>query len=247
MNPDEYSKMRALEDDYWWFVSRRELAFNLLDQHLKVNQPQILDVGCGTGAVLTELQRRGPAIGIDLSHDALTYSRDRGLPNLVYANAEQLPFTANIFDAVVSLDTIEHVPDHQSAVAEIFRTLKPGGIFIMNVPAFAWLWGPHDIALMHQRRYTRRDVETLLTDQGFQIEKLTYSVFFLFPAVMLRRLTEKLQKGPPKVTLPQFTHTTNKLLKSLMRLEGKLLQRANLPWGSSVVCIAKKPNPPRNT
>jgi ubiquinone/menaquinone biosynthesis C-methylase UbiE len=243
MNPEEYRKMRSVEDDYWWFVSRRELALTLLDTYAKTQNATILDVGCGTGAVLSELESRGHAIGIDLSHDALTFSNDRGLNHLVYANAEQLPFVDNLFDAVVSLDTIEHVPDHESAIAEIFRTLKPGGVFVMNVPAFNWLWGPHDIALMHQRRYTRQQVKSLLVSQGFQVEKLSYSVFFLFPAVILRRLADKFNKGEPKVTLPQFRTSTNQALKSLMRTEGQLFQRVNFPWGSSVVSVAKKPNP----
>jgi len=240
--------MRELEDHYWWFISRRELALTLLDQHLSNSNSALLDVGCGTGAVLTELEKRGQAVGIDLSHDALTFSKERGLNHLVYANAEQLPFLCNQFEAVVSLDTIEHVPDHQSAAAEIFRVLKPGGIFVMNVPAFNWLWGPHDVALMHQRRYTTGKVRELLEAEGFQIQKLSYSVFLLFPVVMLRRLTEKFQRGEPKVKLPELSDSTNQFLTKLMRIESKLFQAANLPWGSSVVCVAQKPNnSPANT
>jgi SAM-dependent methyltransferase len=245
MNPGEYQKMREQEDTYWWFVSRRQLALALLDQNLAPNAI-ILDVGCGTGAVLTELKSRGTAVGIDLSHDALQFSAQRGLQNLVYGNAEQLPFATATFDAVVSLDTIEHVPADNQAAAEIFRALKPGGIFIMNVPAFAWLWGPHDIALMHQRRYTQLQVANLLKSQGFIIHKLSYSVFFLFPAVIVRRLIERLRGGEPKVTLPQFSPFTNRLLIKLMRAESWLIQRLSLPWGSSVVCVAQKPPEPPN-
>ncbi|MBS1710425.1 MAG: methyltransferase domain-containing protein [Armatimonadetes bacterium] len=241
MNPGEYRKMRDLEDHYWWFVSRRELALSLLDHHVG-DQPLILDVGCGTGAVLTELGRRGTAVGVDLSHDALSFSKSRGLALLVYANAEQLPFADATFDAVVSLDTIEHVPGHEAAAAEVFRVLKPGGVFVMNVPAFAWLWGPHDIALMHQRRYTRAMVRGLLADSGFTILKLSYSVFLLFPAVVARRLAEKMQGGEPKVKLPRFSPFWNRLLLAVMRLEAALFRRMDLPWGSSVVCVAQKPH-----
>lgn len=234
--------MRELEDHYWWFVSRRELALNLLDQNLHTAKPALLDVGCGTGAVLSELEKRGPSVGIDLSHEALRLSKERGLNHLVYANAEQLPFIDNQFDAVLSLDTIEHVPNDKAAAAEIFRVLKPGGIFVMNVPAFNWLWGPHDVALMHQRRYTTGKVRDLLEIQGFHIQKLSYSVFFLFPAVMIRRFSEKLQKSEPKVKLPQFQPSTNQRLIRLMQFEGNVFQATNLPWGSSVVCVAQKPN-----
>ncbi|QYK52229.1 MAG: class I SAM-dependent methyltransferase [Fimbriimonadaceae bacterium] len=241
MNRDEYAKMRSLEDHYWWFVSRRDLALRLLDQFAPPGELSILDVGCGTGAVLTELESRGQAVGLDLSHDALRYSAERGLKNLIYANAEQLPFDSESFQAVVSLDTLEHVPDHESAVKEIYRCLSPGGVFVMNVPAFAWLWGPHDVALMHQRRYTRRQVKQLLNGAGFEIQRLSYSVFFLFPAVMLRRLLDKLQRGEPQVKLPQFTRFTNGVLNALMQGETSLFLKHNLPYGSSVVCVATKP------
>lgn len=243
MNPSEYRKMRELEDHYWWFVSRRELALSLLDCNLQ-ESAVILDVGCGTGAVLTELEGRGSAVGVDLSQEALAYSKSRGLNHLVYANAEQLPFLDHTFDAVVSLDTIEHVPGHHKAVAEVFRVLKPGGVFVMNVPAFSWLWGPHDVALMHQRRYTRRQVADVVSGVGFSVHKLSYSVFVLFPAVVLRRLFEKLQQGEPKVKLPRFRPWANRLLLAIMRCEAWLFRHMDLPWGSSVVCVAQKPHNP---
>lgn len=242
MNAAEYAKMRDLEDHYWWFVARRRLALSLLRDPQNPNQI-ILDVGCGTGALLARLQDQTEAHGLDYFPLALEFSAQRGLKNLVQGNAEAIPLQTGTYDAVVSLDTLEHVPDDVAAAAEIFRVLKPGGKFVMNVPAFTWLWGPHDVALMHQRRYTRRQVRDLLENAGFQVEKLSYSVFFLFPVVIVRRLLERTQKGPAQVKLPVVSPTFNRLLLVVMKTEASLFKRLGLPWGSSVVAVARKPQP----
>lgn len=235
--------MHAMEGHYWWFVARRQLAFDLLESAMPKGG-RILDVGCGTGAVMVELQKLGPCYGIDFSVHALEFSAKRSSEGLALANAEEIPFASESFDAVVSLDTIEHVKNDSAAIREIARVLKPGGVFIMNVPAFKWLWGPHDVALMHQRRYTARQVSNLLRSQGFHLTKLSYSVFLLFPVVVLMRMFERRKRGPAEVRLPAVSDLWNDRLIRLMETEGKLLKSSSLPWGSSVVAVARKPAQP---
>lgn len=238
MQTDEYRKMRELEDHYWWFVARRNLALDLVSRYALPGR--ILDVGCGTGAVMERLQARSWTVGVDFSRDALAYSSERGLRNLSLGDAQKLPFRDAVFDTVVSLDTVEHVPDDGLALAEIYRVLRPGGVFVMNVPAFQWLWGPHDVALMHFRRYTVSEARRKLVSAGFTCEKLTYSVFFLFPVVVLRRMLEKTHRGPAEVRLPTVSSGANQALQRLMEFEGRVAQRGRLPWGSSVVAVARK-------
>jgi len=240
---DEYRKMREQEDRYWWFVARRQLALALLDRY-GCPLPKILDLGSGTGAVLNELQTHGWAVGVDFSPHALAFSKERGLQLLVQGDAEHLPFLDASFDVVVTLDTIEHVRNDARAITEVFRVLKPGGILIMNVPAYRWLWGPHDVALMHFRRYTKGQVSTLLRSAGFGIERLSYSVFFLFPVVVAIRVAERLRSGPAQVRLPQVSARLNSWLLRLMALEGKIVMAASLPFGSSLVAVARRPAEP---
>jgi SAM-dependent methyltransferase len=239
MNVEEYAKMREAEDHYWWFVSRRRLALSLLDRFAPDAQ-RVLDVGSGTGALLSELQRTRWAAGLDFSPLAVEFCRKRQLQNLVVGNAEDVPFRIGSFDAVVSLDTLEHVPDHESAARGIARALKPGGVLVLNVPAFRWLWGPHDVALMHQRRYTRAEVKALLEGAGLTVEKLSYSVFLLFPVVVLIRLLDKFKRGPAKVSLPKVSGPSNRLLVKLQDMEARWVAAGSLPWGSSVVAVARK-------
>ena len=240
MQSDEYGKMRAAEDTYWWFVARRRLALALVKQAVP-GAKRMLDVGCGTGAVLTELGALGETVGVDFSPLALEFANERGLKPLVLGDAQKLPFREGSFDVVVSLDTVEHVPDDVAAVSGVFNALKPGGVFVMNVPAFAWLWGPHDVALMHCRRYTRGQVRRLLEAAGFEVERLSYSVFFLFPVVVFMRLVERFRRGPARVRLPGVPQGLNTALIKLMDFEAGMMSTISLPWGSSVVAVARKP------
>ena len=239
MNVDEYGKMREAEDHYWWFVSRRRLALALLDR-FSPGARRVLDVGSGTGALLSELQNRTWAAGLDYSPLAVRFCQERRLTNLMVGNAERVPVRPGSLDAVVSLDTLEHVADHEAAVRSIARSLKPGGVLVLNVPAFRWLWGPHDVALMHHRRYRKSEVRAMLQRHGLRVEKLSYSVFLLFPVVILIRLLDKFKRGPAKVSLPKVSGPTNRFLVKLQDMEARWILAGSLPWGSSVVAVARK-------
>lgn len=243
MQSAEYARMYELEDRYWWFVARRELALSLLKKHSTANA-RILDVGCGTGKGQESFAAFGTVFGLDFSEDALKFSHSRGLTRLARANAECIPLTSESFDTIVSLDTIEHVPNDAAALNEIFRVLKPGGIFLMNVPAYKWLWGPHDVALMHQRRYHRSQLIRELQAAGFKIERASYHIFLLFPLVALSRFLDKFKRGEPEAKLPALPNWVESILTAIQVIELGLISRFDLPWGSSLVAVAKKPDVP---
>lgn len=242
MQTDEYRKLFEHEDRYWWFVGRRKLALALLKKYLPTGRPErLLDLGCGTGAALAEMDQLGPSVGLDFSELALEYSAERGLKDLVAANGEHLPFADNSFKGMIALDIFEHIPDHEQAYREAFRVLAPGGVLVLSVPAYRWLWGPHDVALMHFRRYRKSEVRTCLQEAGFRVEKLSYSIFFLFPVVVLVRLLDKFKRGEARVHLPEIPKSLNQLLVKLQNVETTWICRSHFPWGSSVVAVAKKP------
>src|SRR5688572_20889123 len=139
MQADEYRRMFELESHYWWFVARRRLALRLLRRALTKNEKRksindnlgtpdhrfqitdhtkVLDLGCGTGAVLKDLAEFSNPIGLDMSPVALSFSRSRGLSDLVVGRGEHLPFRSCSVDAVVALDVFEHIEDHSAAFAE---------------------------------------------------------------------------------------------------------------------------------
>jgi SAM-dependent methyltransferase len=232
--------MHDLEDHYWWFVGRRNVALKLL-RKFGGAQPRVLDLGCGTGVISGELTQWAEPISLDMSELALAFSKDRGIPTLVQARGEWLPLKTGSVDAVLALDVFEHVKDDGAALKEAFRVLRPGGVLVLSVPAFKGLWGPHDVALMHFRRYTRGQMRARLQEAGFQIPRLSYSVFFLFPIVVLIRILEKAKRGEAHASLPKVPEWFNRALIGLQNIEASIIGSVSLPWGSSVLAVAQKP------
>lgn len=232
--------MHDLEDHYWWFVGRRNVALKLL-RKFSQGKPTVLDLGCGTGVISGELTQWAEPISLDMSELALSFSKGRGIPTLVQARGEWLPLKSGSVDAVLALDVFEHVEDDGAALREAFRVLRPGGVLVLSVPAFRTLWGPHDVALMHFRRYTRSQMRGRLQKAGFQIPRLSYSVFFLFPVVVLIRILEKMKRGEAHASLPKVPEWFNKTLIGLQNFEASIVGKVSLPWGSSVLAVAQKP------
>ncbi|HEY8164379.1 MAG TPA: class I SAM-dependent methyltransferase, partial [Gemmatimonadaceae bacterium] len=116
---------------------------------------RILDIGCGTGAGLEEFRALGCVTGIDFSETAVHYCRRRGCARTAVADASHLPFESSHFDLVAMIEVLEHVDDDAGTLAETARVLVPGGLIVLTVPAYQWLWSVRDERLQHKRRYTR--------------------------------------------------------------------------------------------
>ncbi len=247
MKHEEYERMYRFEDTYWWFVARRHLIVSLLQTHYpRDGRLHILDIGCGTGAMLDELAPFGPVVGADFSPEALQFCVTRGIQApLARADVRRLPFADSTFDVVTAMDIIEHIDDDKAASCEIFRVLKPGGRLFVTVPAFPSLWSEHDEALHHYRRYTKPRLKDLFQRVGLAVDKISYTVTALFPPIWVyRQISNLLPKpqddGEKKANLVNFSQPINKALLSLSNWETQLVQNANLPFGVTVVCIARK-------
>lgn len=241
MDQAYYRQMYALEDTHWWFVARRNLLVRALAGRLPANA-RLLDVGCGTGGTMDRLRSLGEVWGLDMEPLALELCRERGHTNLTLASATDMPFPDNHFDGIVALDVLEHIEDHVSAAKEIARVLKPGGTLVVTVPAYRSLWSRHDIALHHVRRYRAPEMQKLLADTGLTVEKCTYTVSTLFPAVwVVRQFQNKFQKNAPPVADAQPTRAwLNTMLQRGLDIESNLALRSGLPFGLTVFAIAKK-------
>ena len=248
MKHEEYERMYRFEDRYWWFIARRHLITSLLETHYpRDGRLQILDIGCGTGAMLDELASFGTVVGADFAPEALQFCVTRGVgADLARADVRRLPFADASFDVVTAMDIIEHIDDDKAASCEIFRVLKPGGRLLVTVPAFPSLWSEHDEALHHFRRYTAPRLKDLFQRAGLSVEKLSYTVTTLFPAIWaFRQISNLLPKrragGEKKANLINFAAPVNTALLALSQWETRLVHQTNLPFGVSVVCIAQKP------
>jgi SAM-dependent methyltransferase len=237
--------MYELEDTYWWFLARHRLVGLFLDRYAPSSgggKRRILDVGCGTGATLSVLGRYGDAWGLDISEQALAACRERGHRQLQQGSAEALPFPDDAFDIVTCLDLLEHVDDER-ALGEIERVMAPGGVLLITVPAYRILWSEHDEALAHKRRYRAAELRRRVEAAGLRVVKLTYVIAFLFLPILVFRLLQRLKprtNEQPKTAHILLPRALNSLLIRLLNLESRVARCVGLPFGVSVVCVARK-------
>ncbi|MCX7993000.1 MAG: class I SAM-dependent methyltransferase, partial [Fimbriimonadales bacterium] len=127
------------------------------------------------------------------------------------------------------------------ALCELFRVLQPNGYLILSTPAYRWLWSKHDIALAHYRRYTARELRARLSEAGFRVPKLSYSLCLLSPLIAIARWLDRLRPGAPAATVVPVPRWVNHALIRLQDGETRWLLRSNLPFGVSIVAVCQKP------
>jgi SAM-dependent methyltransferase len=240
----EYEKMYRLEERYWWYRALRDRIVWLLDAYAP-RARTFLDAGCGTGAVLQELRRRRPGarfVGLDLSPHALERCRMRSLPLLVRASVNDLPIRSGVFDVVTSQDVLyfEGIDDHRT-LAEFARVLGAEGTLVLNLPAFELLRGAHDEFVKGRRRYTVAEVGELLRGAGFLLLFASYWNAALFPAVALVRRLRRTRAETRESDLRPLPDGLNRIFYALLRIEAAWLRHGTLPFGTSVLAVARKP------
>jgi SAM-dependent methyltransferase len=239
----EYHAMFQLEDNYWWFEgSMRFILCTLSDIQVRETS-RILDAGCGTGGLLWRLAHR-KAWGVEIASEGIRFCRQRGLDNVLQASVTELPFQANSFDVVLSIDVLVHqwVPDDVGALREIHRVLVPGGFILLQVAAYRALWSAHDVATLTRHRYTRDELAEKVKRAGFDVVRITYRNTLLSPLAilvkLLRRAGADTATRSDLVVLPRLV---NRGLFLLLAFENYVARRVSLPFGVSIFCIAQKP------
>jgi SAM-dependent methyltransferase len=238
---EELERMASFEEWYWWHRGRQNVVCRILQRYAPP-RARILDVGCGTGATSAALRRFGDVRGLDMGLAALRHASARGLV-VALGSAENLPVGDAQFDVVVALDVLEHLDDDRRALDEIRRVLRPGGVFLATVPAYPFLWSSHDEALGHRRRYRRAQLRERISAAGFQIALCSYIMASVLPIAIVVRLAERLRppRGPSQSGYVMLPRPLNDLLTAVVSLGGWLLRVMELPFGLSVIAVARKP------
>lgn len=240
MQPNEYATMFRVEETHWWYGALHRLIFQTLEAELPDwRQRKILDVGCGTGAILQRLGNPEKNVGIDLAEEAVSFCRRRGLTNVQQGDVCALPFEDASFDALICSSVLYHqwVRDIAGAVREMHRVLRPGGLLLLNVPAFRFLHSAHDVAVMTAHRFRRPEIRKLLVDQNFRIQRLSYWTTLLFPLAVVARTLGGSKMGRDFDT--KETSFGQTALSQIMALELRLLKRTSLPFGVALLAVAR--------
>jgi SAM-dependent methyltransferase len=237
----------SAEHTHFWFRGLRAFLRPLASQALADSpRRRILDCGCGTGANLVLLGRYGRAFGFDISPRGLQFARQSGLHGLARASIDRIPFGTGLFDLVTAIDVLYTLSEEaeSAAIHDMYRVLRPGGHLIVNVAALAILKGNHSLFGAEVRRSTRRRLRRLLSGAGFDVVRLTYTNFSLFPLMLAVRTAQRViglatpEEAGTDLAVPLAP--VNAVLSALLWFEARALRVVDMPIGSSLLCLARK-------
>ena len=244
-----YAQFVDLEEEHFWFRGRRTIFFSLLDKFLEGRKDlEVLEVGCGAGGLLKRLSVYGNAKGMELWPELCTIAKDRSQQGMICGNAYAIPLADQSQDLVCLFDTIEHIPEQEKALAEIYRVLKPGGMVFFSVPAYQFLFSNNDRVAHHCRRYTKGLLKKVCKEAGLRPKKVSYFNTFLFPLILPAVLIEKAKekwiglKDPNKTNLSKtFPGPINTTFAKIMGSERHLLRHLSFPTGHSLLGLFQRP------
>jgi SAM-dependent methyltransferase len=201
---------------------------------------RILDAGCGSGRNMVDLARYGAVTGIELSETSVALARERNAGEVVSGSVLEMPFAEASFDLAVSLDVIEHLEDDLGALRELRRTVAPGGALLVTVPAYQWLWSGHDEINHHHRRYTRRSLQRVAEQAGWQQARTTYFNSLLLPVAIVLRVLDRFSTKTTESSLDLWVppEPVNWALERPLALEAALIKRGGrIPAGLSLLAV----------
>lgn len=216
-----------------------------------------LECAAGVGSLALSLARRGrTVVAADLSLRSLAVLRrriaeagpgQRILP--VAADITRLPFPDGAFASATTAETLEHVPEHGAAAAELARVLRPGGILAGTVPAGPGQWSDWDEWAGHLRRYTPADMRRLLEGAGLEPRVRTWGfpLVRLYDDLFLKRVNRRRLRTEAPVERDPALSRVQRLGRArwLVRLVRAAFSLDRLfmgsPWGVGLLFVARRP------
>lgn len=242
-----YDLRYQVDNKEWRARAKRELVFQMWEKYSNNKQKEsatMLDLGCGTGALQEQFEKRFniKGYGLDTSKEAINYCKKRGLKRVKVFGGRIIPFKKELFDLVTAIDVLEHIEDDSKVLNEIKRIMKKKAKAILLVPAHSKLWSARDINLQHFRRYEPGELEEKCMKSGFKLltsKNVDFAIYFLFS--LIHHLAKK-KNGIDQLKMD--TASTNKFLNEIMfmyeQFENKLQNFINFPIGLSIIVVAQK-------
>ena len=242
MNPAAYLEMAEIEDRHWWFRARRQIVASVISDLRLPSTVKILEVGCGTGGNLRMLSRFGDVSALEMDDAARAIAQSKA-GSLIEIRAghcpENIPYEPASFDVICMLDVLEHVERDAETLVAIGKLLKPGGTVVLTVPAYQWMFGPHDEFLHHKRRYASSGLRKLVVSAGLTVRRLTYFNTVLFPIAAIVRLKSRLMPAQVRQNETTPPKVLNWILQSVFSSERHFISRMNFPFGLSLLCTVQ--------
>ncbi|QWE93847.1 MULTISPECIES: class I SAM-dependent methyltransferase [unclassified Cupriavidus] len=246
-DPEHFAELAPVEAGNFWFRVRNSLILWALGKYCR-NFSSLMEIGCGTGYVLSGVAARYPGAtlhGSEIFTAGLAVARAR-LPAIEFMqmDARRIPFVEE-FDVMGAFDVLEHIEDDRAVLRQMFEALKPGGTVLLTVPQHAWLWSPVDDRACHVRRYAARDLEDKLREAGFKVARSTSFVSTLLPLMYVSRLFKRsattgadAMSDAAELRLPRWLNAT---FEAMLSIDFLLIRAGiDLKWGGSRLVVGKK-------
>lgn len=242
--PEEsFEGLARVESGNFWFRARNAIVLWALRKYFPEFQ-SLLEVGCGTGFVLSGIAQAFPharIAGSEVYTAGLAFAAKR-LPcvELLQMDARKLPYEAE-FDVVAAFDVIEHILADDLVLQNLYRAVKPGGGCLITVPQHQWLWSPVDDAACHQRRYTRTELHAKVAAAGFRIVRSTSFVTLLLPLMLASRLAARRSGRAGSSEALALNPVLDRALDAVMRVEHLVIRSGvSLPIGGSRLVVLRR-------
>jgi SAM-dependent methyltransferase len=239
-----FDELVELEARNFWFRSRNKLIVWALQKYFP-DAGSLLEVGCGTGFVLSGISAACPAIklsGSEISSVGLAYAAKR-VPGaeLFQMDARAVPFVEE-FHVVGAFDVLEHIEEDQKVLDQLYRAIRPQGGLMLTVPQHDFLWSSVDVHACHVRRYSARDLVAKVRAAGFEDVHLTSFVSVLLPLMLVSRLLQR-RKNDNYDGLAELKiqGPVNAFLERVLDIERACIKAGvDFPAGGSLLLIARK-------
>ena len=177
---EEYDKMMLAEGKLWWYRILHEQVLETIQSCFSSKEISILDAGCGTGGLLDYLRTKGYTNiqGFDLSPFAVKACKERNLSNVAILDVHEISsaYLPERFDVIVCNDMLYFVEDEHWAetLKNLYSVIKPGGLLILNLPAFNIFQGTHDVSVGIRSRWTYRRFIQQVVASKLTLQSINY-------------------------------------------------------------------------
>jgi SAM-dependent methyltransferase len=241
------------ENRHPWELARLEVVYSFISKHLSTKQAvNILDVGCGDTFVVSELLKKMPnakfhAVDIEFTAEMIEQFQDKGIE--LYQHINELENRIEKANLVLLMDVIEHIEDEKAFLKDLIQKnyISNDTLFLITVPAYQSLFSEHDVFLKHYRRYSRKQLNNVLKESGFEIiESGNFFSSLIVPRLLSlakeRLFSSKEAKG---LTSWKGSKKQSNILKEVLYLDFKttnILKQlgVNLP-GLSTYSLCRRP------
>lgn len=239
-----FPQIAPLEAKNFWFRSRNSLIIWALQRYF----PRIrtfLEIGCGTGFVLSGIEQAFPKLtlyGSEIFTAGLDFAAQRlSRAKLFQIDARKIPFE-NEFNVIGAFDVLEHIKEDSTVLAQMYQATTVHGGIILTVPQHPWLWSQADDYAHHVRRYRVQDLKAKVERAGFKIVRMTSFVSLLLPLMIISRLQQRQSNPEYDFTSElKISGWINAILHSVLSLERTLIQLGiSFSAGGSLLLVAKK-------